>query len=196
MNDWQIRIPKRVTPNTAAAVLVLLFILVPAPRDAVGGALATAWKAAAVADPAALAAQRGATELAIARGYRKATDQLSKVRELRLPIATEEAERIQARTIQELQGVRRTALAAVAEAFGMAPTESDAYVRRVEPTLESLADTGEGALLAPKLYGIAARANELFTQTAERAIRQMTAPLATPSPSPTPRLTPPPSPTR
>ncbi|MEK7861571.1 MAG: hypothetical protein AAB284_09480, partial [Chloroflexota bacterium] len=120
--------------------------------------------------------------------------QLRQVRELRLPITDEEASKIQAKAIEDLRAVRRGALLAVAEAYAMRPDEAGAYAPRVEQELDAAAVPADGGLLAPGLYTIVVRAGDLSKQVADGATVAMTAPKATPTPSPGPAASP--SPTR
>jgi len=149
-----------------------------------GPAIASALNPRAVADAAALVAQREAAERALARGYAKAVDQLRQVRALRLPISDDEAERITSRALEELRGVRRSALATIAAAFRL---DAAQYLAIVDPQLEASSSAdAPGVLLAPELYRIVLRANELSAQIADAATRELTR-ARTPSPSPTGR---------
>lgn len=172
-----VRIPRRAVAVTLPLVFLALVLAIPPSREGVLGAAAVAWNPPLVADDAALAAQREAAERAIGRGYAKAADQLRRVRELRLPIGDEEANAIQRQAVDELRGVRRRALAQVAQLFGLRGDEAAQYVFRADARLEPAGlDSDPGVLLAPSLFGVVARANEAFAQIADRATREMTRP--------------------
>ncbi|MBI2325168.1 MAG: hypothetical protein HYU87_09445 [Chloroflexi bacterium] len=194
MSEVYVRVPKRAVPIGAAVITVALLAGIPASRDFVVERVSAAVDPFPVADAGTLASQRVAAEQAIGRAYAKGADQLRQVRELRLPISDEEANKIQAKAIEDLKAVRRGALLAVAEAYAMRPEEAGAYAPRVEQELDAAAVPADGVLLAPRLYTIVLRASDLSKQVADGATVAMTAPKATPSPSPTPAASP--SPTR
>ncbi len=201
MSEVYIRIPRRAIPVGAIVVVVALLAAVPGPRDFVGGAIGKALDRTTVADQPTLDAQRHAAEVAIARGYLKGADQLRQVRELRLPISADEANKIHEKAISDLKAVKHAALVSVGNAYGTSPDEAQEYAKQLEGSLESAPDAAEPAvLLAPRLYGIVSRANELFGQIADQATRDLTSARATPSPTrspaPTATTTPSPSPTR
>ncbi len=142
------------------------------------------------ADPAALNAQRQAAENALARGFANGVTQLRKTNELKLPIPTTEANAIINKAVDDLRAVRRAALGAIATSYGFSPSDADVYVRTTESRLDAPAPGSGGVLLAPELYGIVARADQLYGQVTDDAIRRMTqrqTPTPSPSPSPSPR---------
>lgn len=128
-----------------------------------------------VAGAALMAAQRAATENALARGYKKATDQLHTAQtELVLPVGAAAAAAVVAKATDDLRAVRAAALSAVASAYGMGQAEADAYVRTSAARLDAPSDQLPAALLAPDLYAIVVRADQLYTQTSDAAITRMT----------------------
>ena len=167
-----------------AVVLGLAAQLTPAGREAV----AFVFPAGRTADPATLAAQGQAVERAIGRSYQKAIEQLRKVRELRLPISDAEADTIESRGVARLKEVRRGALLAVAQTFGLPEADRERYVAGAEARIEGPAQPSpEPVLLAPRLAQIATRAGELCAQIADETTRSLTQPVAAPSPSASPR---------
>lgn len=177
--DRQIRIPARaVVVASALLVLVAVFAL-PGSRERIINGL----DPRSVASAADLATQRDQTEQSIGRGYRKALEQLRTARGLRLPIPEAEAERIFQRSIVELGTLRREALAAVAEAYGLTATDAATYVAQAEVRVEQLGNDRSSALLAPRLYAIVLRFDQLAQQIADKGTEQMT---TAPSPSPSP----------
>lgn len=151
-------------------------------------AAAFVFPAGRTADPATLAAQGQAIERAIGRSYLKAIEQLRKVRELRLPVSDAEADAIEARGVSRLKEVRRAALVAVAETFGLPQGDRERYAAGAEARIEGPAQpSSEPVLLAPRLAQIATRAGELSAQLADETTRALTQPAATPSPSASPR---------
>ena len=184
-----------------AIVLVALLVL-PGPRDAI----------LRLTDPRTTAAvsgveqQRTATEHAVQRGYVKATAQLAQVRQLTLAIPAATAGQIGDKAVGDLRQIRHDALAAVGARLGLASPQLDQYVTAAESQLGDNAFADDRpVLLAPDLYTIVSRADELFQRTSDAAVRELTrspsaTPAATPSASPasTPRpsATPSASPTR
>lgn len=175
--DRQIRIPARAAIVVSAILLVVATFAVPATRDRITNGL----DPRAVASAADLSDQRDKTEQSIGRGYRKALEQLRTARGLRLPIPEAEAERIFQRSIAELGTLRREALAAVAEAYGLAPAEVTTYVTQAEARVEQIGNDRSSALLAPRLYAVVLRFDQVAQQIADKGTEQMT---TAPSPSP------------
>lgn len=172
-----------------AVILLAVVVGITAQVTPVGReAAAFVFPAGRTADPATLAAQGQAIERAIGRSYQKAIEQLRKVRELRLPVSDAEADAIEARGVARLKEVRRAALLAVAETFGLAETDRERYASGAEARIEGpVQPSPEPVLLAPRLAQIATRAGELSAQLADETTRALTQPAATPSPSASPR---------
>ena len=141
-----------------------------------------------VAAPAAVAAQRIATEHAIARAWTSAADQIRKLNDLVLPVSKAEATAISEKALADLRTVRRNALAALGSQVGMSAADADLYVRATDPLLEGQSFANEaGVLLAPDLDAIVTRASQLYAQVGDAAAKQLTQARATPSPTPSPR---------
>ena len=172
-----------------AGALLVLALGITAQVTPVGReATAFVFPAGRTADPATLAAQGEAIERAIGRSYLKAIEQLRKVRELRLPVSDAEADAIEARGVARLKEVRRAALVAVAETFGLAEADRERYAAGAEARIEGPAQPSpEPVLLAPRLAQIATRAGELSAQIADETTRSLTQPAATASPGASPR---------
>ncbi len=148
-----------------------------------------------VAGREALIPQRAATEQGIARGFAAATDQLAKLNELVLPVTRTEAQAITQKAFGDLRTVRQSALAAVAQTFGMNAADADAYVRATDAQLDRASFASDaGVLLAPGLYAIVKRATQLYAQVGDAAAKQLTQSKPSPSASPTPLPSPAPSP--
>jgi hypothetical protein len=142
----------------------------------------------AVADAAALAAQRVAAEHDIARAWYAAVTQLAKLNDLVLPVSNAEAQTITDKAVADLRTVRQNALIALATALGMSPADAEAYMRATDPLLEGQAFANDpGVLLAPDLDSIVTRATQLYAQVGDAAAKQLTQPKATPSPTASPR---------
>lgn len=171
----------------AAALLVVLLAVLPGPREAV----ARVTDPRTTADKAALEQQRTATEHAVQRGYAKGIGQLAEVRKLTLAIPAADAQSIDARAHGDLRTIRHDALTAVGVRVGLASPALEAYVAGAEAQLgENAFADDKPVLLAPDLYAVVARANDLFQRAADAATRELTrapsAAPATPSPSPRP----------
>jgi hypothetical protein len=179
-----IRVSRR-TVRLAIVVLVLAIGLVVLARSGV---------AAAVLEPRAVATaadtdkQRAATERAIQRAQAAAVDQLRRSRALKLPITDTQAAAIEASNLADLRSLRHSALVSVAQALGQSAADAEAYAKTTEqrldasPVPEKLLN--ESVLLAPKLFAIVQRMDEVSAQIADRGTRAMTvAPSASPRPS-------------
>lgn len=178
--DRQIRLSGRALVAALAALFVVAVIAIPATRDRI----TSGFDPRAVASATDLVAQRDQAERSIGRGYRKALEQLRTARGLRLPIPDADAEAIFQRSIGELGALRREALAALAVAYGLVPADVTSYVTPAEARLEQLGDDRSGALLAPRLYAIVLRFDQLAQQLADKGTEQMTtAPSLSPRPS-------------
>jgi hypothetical protein len=148
-----------------------------------------------VAPPQIVATQRVSAERALQRGFATATDQLTKLNELVLPISKTEAKLITDKALVDLRTVRRNALAALAAALGMSPADAPAYISTTDQLLEGQTFANEvSVLLAPDLNGIVNRASQLYAQIGDSYAKQLTA-SRTPSPSASPSASPSPSPT-
>ena len=119
--------------------------------------------------------QMRATENALARGFKKAADQLHTAQtELVLPVSAETAAQIASKAADDLRSVRSAALGALASAYGMQQPEVDGYVRTTAARLDAPDDKVPAILLAPDLYAIVSRADTLYGQVSDAAVSQMT----------------------
>jgi len=170
-----------------AGLATALVMVIPGPRDVVAAQL---WPRE-VAGREAVEAQREAAENAVQRGSVRAAAQLDQVRRLTLAIPAPEAQAISERAVADLRRVRRDALAAIGQASGLSGASLDEHVVAAEARLDGRDLSGEaGVLLAPDLFAIVRRADEVFARVADAATRELTrAPGATPAPSPTPSPT-------
>jgi hypothetical protein len=141
-----------------------------------------------VAGTGLLATQRVAAEHDLQRAMSSTAGQLAKLNDLVLPIGKTEAAMIQQKALDDLRTVRRNALAAIGTALGMSSADAEAYVRATDPALEGQTFSSDAAvLLAPDLDGIVTRATQLYGQVADAASKQLTQPVATPAPTPSPK---------
>ena len=138
-----------------------------------------------IAGPVEVGSQRDAAERALGRGYAKALEQLRSTGNVRLPVTASQAAAIQERAIADLNIVRRAALTDLASSTGMGAAAA-AYIGAAQVRLDTAAPPDEaGVLLAPGLFAIVSRANQLYSQVAERATRELTTSPSTPVPTPT-----------
>lgn len=163
----------------ALAVLALL------TADPVRVALALRIDPPTVGTQAEMARQVEAAERAIGRGHAKAIDQLRSTANVRLPITAAQAAAIEQRALADLRRVRRAALADLAAAVGVTPAEAVAFVDAAERRLDGRIADDPGPLLAPGLFTIVSRADQLLAQVADQATRELTTAAATPTPTPT-----------
>ena len=166
------------------------------------GTLARLASGTVVADRASVAAQQAATERDLQRGYEQATDRVREIRALKLAITAQQADAIANKALSDLATLRHNALVAIGQTLGGADA-AEVYATSTEKALDARRGQPQPSvapvLLAPRLYTIVARFNDLATQIADQATTDLTQSTpATPAPSPTPRpsVTPTPSPTR
>ena len=185
----------------AVAVVVALAALIAS------GAVVRAASGTVVADRATVSAHQAATERDLERGYEAATDQVRKVRALKLAIPTQQADAIAAKALGDLATLRHSALVSLAQTTGATADAAETYAKATELALDAKRGQPQPSvapvLLAPRLYAIVTRFDQLATQLSDQATADLTqspttVPTATPSSSPTasPRPTPTPSPTR
>jgi hypothetical protein len=176
----RVEVPVRAIALAAAALALLAtgaLALVPASREAL------------TPQPAAgrdiIDAQVVAATHAVQRGYIRATGQLDQVRRLTLAIPEAQANAIERKARDELGAVRREALATIAGLIGLKGAQIEPYVLSTERELERADVASEpGVLLAPQLFNVVRRSDELLAQVADRAVRELTG--SGPSPSPRP----------
>lgn len=184
MNARVLMIPRRALAAAFAAVVFVLGLWFVTAAGGVG----QIGIAQQVADDAALVAERGAVERAVGRAYDRAADQLAKARGLKLAISDQAANAIVARTLTDLRTLRRNALQSVADAYGMRGDEAQRYVAAADGRLaQGPTKDEDGILLAPRLYAIVIRMNEVAAQLSDSAARELTNafPGGTPTPAPT-----------
>jgi hypothetical protein len=176
----RIEIPIRALVVVGAAIVLLVtgaLTFVPASREAL-----TPQPVAGrdVVDAQVIAATHG-----VQRGYVRASRQLDQVRRLTLAIPETQASAIERKARDELGGVRREALATIAGLIGLRGVQVEPYVLGIERELERGDFASEpGVLLAPQLFNVVRRSDELLAQVADRAVRELTG--SGPSPSPRP----------
>jgi hypothetical protein len=206
MREGAIVVPVRTVAIAAGIVAAAIVLVVIGIQPGTREAIARVTDPRMTAAPAALDQQRTATEHAVQRGYVKATGQLAEVRKLTLAISASQASVIADKALADLRAIRHDALAAIGSRLGLLSPQLDAYVTAAEAQLgdNPFADA-KPVLLAPDLYAVVARADDLFQRAADAATRELTkapsAPPATssstprPSPSGSPAATPSASPT-
>lgn len=160
-----------------------------------------------VANGAELSGQQAAAERGIQRAYIAASDQLHRARALRLPISDAQAAVIEQRNLDDLRSLRHNAFASLGLAFSFSSGDAETYARATEQRMDAAASASPSpapqVLLAPRLFSIVQRMDDIAAQVADRGTREMTvAPSASPGASPTPSpapsgsARPTPSPTR
>ncbi len=167
------------------------------------GTLARLASGTVVGDRASIAAQQAATERDLERGYEQATDRVREIRALKLAITAQQADAIANKALADLAALRHNALVAIGQTLGSADV-AEVYATSTEKALDAKRGQSQPSvapvLLAPRLYTIVARFNDLATQIADRAagdLSQTTPTTPTPSPTSSPRpATPTPTPTR
>lgn len=127
-----------------------------------------------VGDASLVSAQRAAVENDLARGFKTGTDTLDKSKELVLKISDAQAAAYRAKGADDLRSVRHAALVALGTATGMSQDAAESYARATESRLDAPSDRIAPLLLAPDLYAIVTRADQLYGQATDAAIKQMT----------------------
>lgn len=175
----RIDIPARVLALAAAAIVLIAtgaVLLVPEYREAL--------TPRSVAPKASIDAQVVAATRGVQRGYVRASRQLDQVRQLRLAISESQANAIERKAREDLAAVRREALANVAGLVGLRGGQVEPYVLGLERELDRGDFASEpGLLLAPQLFNVVRRSDELLAQVSDRAVRELTGG-ASPSPRP------------
>lgn len=193
--ERSIVLPLGVAARAAIAVLALAVVIVLAASGVVGRAAT----GAVVAEPSEVGAQRAVTERDLGRGYDQAVEQVKKARALRLAISAEQADAIANKALADLFTLRHSALVSLGQTLGSAADAAEAYAKSTEQSLDAKPPSAQPSpapvLLAPRLYAIVARFNDLATRLSERATADLTQ-SPTPSPSPSLRPSPSASPTR
>jgi hypothetical protein len=193
VREGAIVLPLGTVIRIAVVLVVLLVLIAVGVQPGARQAIARVTDPRTTASQAALEQQRTATEHAVQRGYLKATGQLAEVRKLTLAIPASQAASIGDKALADLRGIRHDALTAVGSRLGLVAPQLDAYVTAAEAQLgENAFADDKPILLAPDLYAVVARADDLFQRAADAATRELTkAPSAPPpTPSATPRSSP------
>lgn len=182
-----IRIPRRLAVLALAVIAALLLVTLVTRV----GLVATVFSPRAVATHDEVVAQQASTERAIQRAYAGAADTLHKARGLRLAITDAQAAAIEKTNLDDLKTLRHNALLSLAQAFSVAPPDAERYATATEQRLDALGATdrtvSDPVLLAPVLYTIVQRMDEVSAQIADRGVRQMTAsPTGSPQPTKSP----------
>ena len=192
-------VPRRALVLIAAevAVAVLVVVLIES------GALARATTATTIADRAELAVQQAAAERDLERGYEQNVEQVRKVRALKLPLPAPQVDAITTKALADLKTLRHSAFVSLGQALGAAAGDTERYAVSLEQRYDAQPASAEPArapvLLAPRLYAIVVRMDDLAGQLSDRATRDLTQPpapaSATPSAAPaaSPTLSPRPS---
>ncbi len=190
VNEAIIRIPRR------ALVYVLVVLLVGAAFVALlmSGVLASAGETRLVADQASLNVQRATAERGVERAFEQSTDQVKKARALKLAITAQQADAIATKALADLKTLRHSAFVSLGQAFGVSGDDAEKYATAMEQRYEakpaSAEPTPSPLLLAPRLYQIVQRMDDLATQISDKATNDLVAPPSTPSPSARPTPTP------
>ncbi len=178
------------------AVLVLVGVIA-------SGAIGRAAGGTVVADAGAVAVQRSTAERDLEVGYEAAADQVRKVRALKLAISVQQADTLANKALTDLATLRHSALVSIAQQLGRTADVAEGEARSTEQLLDAKRGQPQASvtpvLLAPRLYAIVARFNDLATQITDRATADLTQsqpapPSASASPRPSPTASP--SPTR
>ena len=157
--------------------------------------IASAGAPKAVASSAEMDAQRATTERAVQRIYLAGVEQLKTTRGLRLAISDAQAATIEQKYVDQLNQLRRSAFAAIGEAYGQSADQGAAYATQTEARMGAAAPASASPLLlAPRLYAIVERMGQVTSQLSDQGTREMTQTPA--SPSPTARASASPSPSR
>lgn len=183
MSGRTIVIPRRTIGVVFSAALVIVVLAIAV----ISGALSDVGGPRRSADPATLAAQRAAAELAIGRAYDNATDVLRRSHELKLAITPQQAAAIEAKTVADLKTLRHNALQSVADAYGMRPDEALRYTADAEKRLDASQSGAEtGVLLAPRLLAIVIQMDDVALKLSDDAARQLTNPFPSVAPTASP----------
>ena len=178
----------RILIGVTAAVLVIVVVASGAVARVAGGAV--------VADRPAVTAQQAVAERDLARGYELATDQVRKARALKLAIPAQQADAIANKAFADLFTLRHSALVSLAQLTGAPLEAADSHAKRTEQAMDAArgqpSSANEAVLLAPRLYAIVSRFNDLATRISDQATTDLT---QSPTPAPTVRPTPTPTPT-
>jgi hypothetical protein len=171
-----IRVSRRLLYLVIAAAVVLLVLGVLART----GVVAAALEPTAVADPATMDVQRA---------YAGAVLQIEQSKQLKLAISDKQALDLRTKALADLKTLRHSALVSTAGALGSSAAESERYAALTEAKLD-IAPTPDrtsqaAVLLAPRLFTIVQRMDEVAPQITDKVLRELTVP-PTPRPSASP----------
>lgn len=185
MNDAVVRIPRRAL-LIAAGVLVGVLLLIALVTT---GVVARAADANTIANASALKTQQAAAERDLERAYEQGTEQVRKVRALRLAITDTQADAIANKALGDLKSLRHSAFLSLGQVLGLGTSEAEANAIAAEQRFDQAPASAQASsapvLLAPRLYTIVSRMSEVSTQVSDKATTDLTAPAATPAPTPT-----------
>lgn len=188
-------LPVGLLARIVVAVLVALALI----AVAVSGVLGRLADGTVVADSATVAVHQAAAERDLETGYAAETDQVKKARGLHLAISDQQADAIANKALTDLATLRHSALVAMGQALGATADSAEVYAKTTEQSMDARKGQPQPSvapvLLAPRLYAIVSRFNQLATQLADQATADLTQSPPV-SPTPTPRPTPTPTPTR
>lgn len=180
----------RVVRAVVALIVVIAGVVAVAYAAGVGAPRATA-------SSSDLLAQQRAAERDLQRVYDAAIGQLKTTRSLKLAIPDSQAAQIESSYTQQLRALRQSALVAVAQAYGLAQDQQQAYTQQVITKMDAgPLPSATPVMLAPQLYQIVQRMGELAGQLVDAGVKEMTQSTAPPSPSPSRSPSPSPSPSR
>lgn len=178
-----IRLPRRRLLGLVLAIAALAALVIVAQTGLVADALSPR----TVASADAVRAQQASAERSLQRAYAAAVDQLREARQLRLPITDAQAAAIEQRNVNDLRALRQSALVSLANAFGVTGAEAERYATATAERLDALPVPERNAnapvLLAPRLFVIVQRMDQIAAQISDRGVREMTAPSPSPQPS-------------
>lgn len=186
-------------------VRAILIVLVVGAGIALvaSGVLQRAATGTTVADNGTVLLQQAAAARDIGRGYDQAVDQIRKARALKLAISAQEVDAIATKALTDLVTLRHSALLSLSQTTGSSTDDAAAYAKSTEQQMDAARDmplasgtpvaSSSPVLLAPRLYAIVSRFNQLASTISDRATADLT---RSPTPSPSRQPTPTPTPTR
>ena len=187
------RAPTFIVPLGAVVRAVLLVLACVAVLGLIAsGVLGRVAGGITLADSASVAAQQGVAVRNIQRGYAQATDQVRKAHALKLAISAQQADAIATKALTDLATLRHSALLSLVQTTGTV-ADGESFARSTEQTLDAASAQPEPSptpvLLAPRLYAIVSRFDQLATSISDKATTDLTQ-SPTPAPSGSPRPTP------
>lgn len=186
--------PTFIVPLGAVVRAVLLVLVGVAVLGLIAnGALGRVAGGSTVADAASVAAQQSVAVRNIQRGYAQATDQVRKAHALKLAISAQQADAIATKALTDLATLRHSALLSLVQTTGTV-ADGESFAKSTEQGLDVTPTQPEPSptpvLLAPRLYAIVSRFDQLATSISDKATSDLTqsptaAPAASPRPTPT-----------